>query len=214
MAILAFLWSVATLASFVPALIIIARNRRHFEYYVGCFQLVAGALYSASKALGNTPLLVQQHEWHFLADWLVCAYSCLLCIHLGVVRSEDRNIVLRYAAFTLTLLAKFRDAWEGAWNQAAVVALFAAGPICKYAVYGAPAVLNKRTLAIGLVLLGVSLVLLAGVEVSGRGAVPEGAADAVLGLAHMLGGATSYLLWSAVPCRDRTKKTDQMPSFV
>ena len=210
MAILNLFWQVLTLASFFPALMIIARNRRHFEYYVACFQMVAGAMYSASHALSMT-LFIQQHEWHFLSDWLICAYACLLCIHLLDAQSEDVKIVLRYAAFTATMLAKYRDGWESGWNQGCVIIAFALTTIGTYCIYGAPSALNKRNLAKGAILCGVALILLAA-EVSGRW--DQNASDAMLGIAHMVAGQAALALWSTVPCRDSSKKTDRMPSFV
>ena len=209
--VITFLWSVVTLSSFVPALIIIARNRRHFEFYVGCFQLLAGVMFSASKALDNAPLLIQQHQWHFISDHYTVTYGCLLCVHLMCVQSEDTNIMLRYVAFTAALLAKFRDEWGLPVAQGVVVASFACACVGKYVAIGAPPTLNKRTLAKGLILLGLSLVLLAA-EASGRWS--DTVSGAMLGLAHLVAGICARILWCAVPCRDRTKKTDKMPSFV
>ncbi len=60
--VLTLAWVVATDLAMVPSLQVIKANRRHFELFVGCFQLVAGVAYNASNVAGARVFLAA-HQW-------------------------------------------------------------------------------------------------------------------------------------------------------
>ena len=86
--------TVGTCASFLPGLRLILERKRHFELFVGCFQIVSAVMYSAADALGFR-LLLSSNDWHQISDVLTETYVCLLGIHLMGLRNEDTMHILR-----------------------------------------------------------------------------------------------------------------------
>ena len=126
---LRFLVSVGTCASFLPSLKLIFERRRHFELFVGFFQLMSAVAYSAGDALGTERiLLVPVGDWHQVSDIMTSTYLCLLGIHLLGLRSEDHLHALRYAAFGLSWIAKLADGWGNVTFEAAVFETFLMPP--------------------------------------------------------------------------------------
>ena len=78
---LTFCFEVLTDIAFVPPLMIMHRYRRHFELYVGVFQLTTGFLYNFCNAL-NMNVFLTELQWHALNNILTTTYFLLLLIHL------------------------------------------------------------------------------------------------------------------------------------
>ena len=78
---LTFCFEVLTDVAFVPPLMIMHRYRRHFELYIGVFQLATGFLYNFCNALGTNVFLTEL-QWHALNNILTTTYFLLLLIHL------------------------------------------------------------------------------------------------------------------------------------
>lgn len=78
-----FCFEVVTDMAFLPPLMVMWRYRRHFELYVGVFQLATGILYNVCNAL-NVNLFLTELQWHALNNILTTTYFLLLLIHLQV----------------------------------------------------------------------------------------------------------------------------------
>ena len=103
---------VGSCAAFVPALRCVFLRRRHFESFIGVFQLVAALAYTITDCMGwATLLLVASDDWHRLSDIMSETYVCLIAVHLMGLRDEDHMTLLRYVAFALVWLAKLADGW-------------------------------------------------------------------------------------------------------
>jgi hypothetical protein len=80
---LTFCFEVLTDIAFVPPLVVMHRFRRHFELYIGVFQLATGFLYNFCNAL-NMNVFLSELQWHALNNILTTTYFLLLLIHLQV----------------------------------------------------------------------------------------------------------------------------------
>ena len=103
-----FCFEVLTDVAFVPPLLIMHRYRRHFELYIGVFQLATGFLYNFCNAL-NVNVFLTELQWHGLNNILTTTYFLLLLIHLQANSNPTVDIVLRYAAFTAVWIAQIKD---------------------------------------------------------------------------------------------------------
>ena len=67
--VLTFVFEVLTDLAFIPALAVMASNRRHFELFIGIFQLISGFLYNFCDAL-DTSVVLTELQWHGLNNIL------------------------------------------------------------------------------------------------------------------------------------------------
>jgi len=130
-AMLTFVFEVLTDIAFLPPLMIMHRYRRHFELYIGVFQLATGFLYNFCNALGVKVFLTEL-QWHGLNNILTTTYFLLLLIHLQANSNPTVDIVLRYAAFTCVWIAQIKDEYWNPQYTALVVAAFCIMPVCKF----------------------------------------------------------------------------------
>uniref|UniRef100_A0A7S3F9H8 Uncharacterized protein n=1 Tax=Haptolina ericina TaxID=156174 RepID=A0A7S3F9H8_9EUKA len=128
---LTFCFEVLTDIAFVPPLVVMHRFRRHFELYIGVFQLATGFLYNFCNAL-NMNVFLSELQWHALNNILTTTYFLLLLIHLQANTNPTVDIVLRYAAFTAVWIAQIKDEYWNPWYTALVVAVFCMMPVCKF----------------------------------------------------------------------------------
>lgn len=98
-------------SALAPALLQVAKRRRHFELFIGSFQLLSAILYNASEAI-QMPLFIDNIDWHFINDVTALTFACCLLVHCMGNTSEDTNIVLRYIAFACAWTFKYRDSWD------------------------------------------------------------------------------------------------------
>ncbi|TYZ65016.1 hypothetical protein PybrP1_002331 [[Pythium] brassicae (nom. inval.)] len=215
-----FCFLALTDAAMVPALGVMKRNHRHFELFVGVFQLCIAFCFNAAEAL-RAQLFLRELQWHFISDVLSITYFLLLCVHLMGFRDEDRNIVLRYVAFALSWLMKAKDGWDSTVYEVLLVASYVAGAAYRRLLSTDKSVapLNKEKAKLALLFLALAA-LAGGIPIyfggkGGDGAGDSGALSGVgfgKGCMHLLGGAAFYYAWLAVPCLD-SKKTDIMPTY-
>ena len=128
---LTFCFEVLTDIAFVPPLYIMHRYRRHFELYIGVFQLLTGFLYNFCNAL-NTSVFLTELQWHGLNNILTTTYFLLLLIHLQANSNPTVDIVLRYAAFSAVWIAQIKDGYWNPYWTALVVVAFCMMPVCKF----------------------------------------------------------------------------------
>ena len=129
--VITFCFEVLTDVAFVPPLLVMRQHRRHFELYIGTFQLVTGFLYNFCNAL-NVNVFLTELQWHGLNNILTTTYFLLLLIHLQANSNPTVDIVLRYAAFTAVWIAQIKDEyWNPQWT-AMVVLAFCLMPVCKF----------------------------------------------------------------------------------
>ena len=98
-------------SALAPALIQVARRRRHFELFIGTFQFLSALLYNLSEAL-QMPLFINNIDWHFINDVTGLTFACCLLVHCMSNESENLNILLRYIAFGCAWVFKYRDSWD------------------------------------------------------------------------------------------------------
>lgn len=103
-----FCFEVFTDLAFLPPLVIMHRHRRHFELYIGVFQLVTGFLYNFCNAL-NVQVFLTELQWHALNNILTTTYFLLLLIHLQANADPTVDVVLRYVAFTAVRPARSQN---------------------------------------------------------------------------------------------------------
>jgi hypothetical protein len=197
-----FCFEVLTDIAFLPPLMIMWRYRRHFELYVGIFQLVTGFLYNFCNAL-NVNVFLTELQWHGLNNILTTTYFLLLLIHLQANSNPTVDIVLRYAAFTAVWIAQIKDEYWNPYYTAIVVLAFCLMPVCKFggAMRLPPYDFDKlfRGFFAG---CASAVCFLAGLD------------DSVdpyrifHGLSQMLVGLALYYLWQLVPL-NLAKKTDE-----
>jgi len=128
---LVFCFEVFSDLTFLPPLLIMHRHRRHFELYIGAFQLATGFLYNFCNAL-NVQMFLTELQWHALNNILTTTYFLLLLIHLQANSNPNVDIVLRYIAFTSVWIAQIKDEYWQPFYTALVVAAFSAMPVCKF----------------------------------------------------------------------------------
>lgn len=129
--VITFCFEVLTDIAFLPPLLVMRQHRRHFELYIGIFQLVTGFLYNFCNAL-NVNVFLTELQWHGLNNILTTTYFLLLLIHLQANSNPTVDIVLRYAAFTAVWIAQIKDEyWNPQWT-AMVVLAFCLMPVCKF----------------------------------------------------------------------------------
>lgn len=204
------LFDTATVAAMVPSLRIIYGHKRHFELFVGVFQVVSGVFYNLSVSFGNAPIFLRQDDWHMIADITAEAYICLLCVHLAGFRDEGRNALLRYVGFALCWIVKLRDGWDSVVYEVLVVSAFVATPIVTYArAYSGsrpPLPYRKKALLRGAQLGAAALTLLIVEQVW------DTSFRFFLGMFHMAAGGAAYYCWQILPAMDR-KKIDGLPLY-
>ena len=197
----------STDAAMIPALMVMKRNRRHFECFIGCFQLCVSFMFNASAAL-EANVFLSELDWHFVSDVLSISYALLLFVHLMGFENENLNIMLRYLAFSFTWIAKLKDQWDSNLWQTFLISIYAVGVIVRHAAplqdKKVPVHLGNCNYAlISLGILGLVYIL------SGSYLVESDPFHMIYALYHLSGGAFFYFAWLAIPCRD-TKKYDDL----
>ena len=111
---------VTTDFAMLPALQIMAKNRRHFELFIGSLLIASKTMYNLCQALAFD-VIIEEIEWHFISDVAALSFFILLLIHISSPKSENHNIAMRYLAFSFAWVAKYRDGWDSITSQAIVV---------------------------------------------------------------------------------------------
>ena len=95
----------------LPSLLLIQRNNRHFELFVGSFLFVTKFLYNTSEAI-QLSLYLDEGDWHLMSDILMLSYISLLVIHLISRNNENEDQFLRYLFFSISWIVKIKDQWN------------------------------------------------------------------------------------------------------
>lgn len=203
-----FIVMALTDAAMIPALLVMQRNRRHFELFIGCFHLIISFIFNISGAWGVN-IFLSELEWHFISDVLSITYALVLCVHLMGLPNENQNILLRYLAFALTWIMKVKDQWDSTLFETILIAIYAIMVLIRHFTPptkpGDKISLNAdhaTKAVISLAMLG--LVYL----VSESTFVESDPLSIIYGLYHIIAGALFYYAWLSVPCRDTWKKSD------
>lgn len=213
---LTFLFTCVTDLALIPPLIVMKRFRRHFEMYVGACMLVSAFAYNFLDAMNRGDavekswvLLVEEEDWHRINNVASTTYVCLLMIHLADVKDEDLNVVLRYCAATMVLLAQVMD---GFWMQTShytiyVVVLFCALLIARYvAIAQFPAFWSSHNLLRGVALGGCcGVCFYFGLDDS------HDEFRFALGMSHLFAGLSLTFLWNLIP---RPKRKHDSSAYV
>mmetsp|Transcript_35027 Transcript_35027/g.70753 ORF Transcript_35027/g.70753 Transcript_35027/m.70753 type:complete len:240 (+) Transcript_35027:3-722(+) len=210
---LTFMLTCVTDLALIPPLIVMRRYRRHFEIYVGCVMFVSAFAYNFLDAMNrgdaaekSWELFIKEEDWHRISNVSSTTYICLLLIHLMCMPSPDANIVLRYGAASLVLLAQVKD---GFWMQETyytvyVVGMFVLLLVARYvSVAEMPVYWTSDNL-----LRGAGLGAAAGVCFYFGLDDDHDEFRFAHGLSHLFGGLALTFLWNLVP---RPKKKEEDP---
>eukprot|EP01126_Amoeba_proteus_P012583 TRINITY_DN15185_c0_g2_i1.p1 TRINITY_DN15185_c0_g2~~TRINITY_DN15185_c0_g2_i1.p1 ORF type:complete len:212 (+),score=9.52 TRINITY_DN15185_c0_g2_i1:74-709(+) len=131
-AIATFAFTLANFA-FIPSIFVLARNRRHFEFFIAILQFSSAFLYDASKSFDITLFLPSEH-WHELNNIITTTYGCLLAIHMMANENKTVNTLLSYLAFALVWIAQLKDDYWMVKTQYTVfvASFFASLPFLKH----------------------------------------------------------------------------------
>eukprot|EP00658_Telonema_sp_P-2_P039745 TRINITY_DN28392_c0_g1_i1.p1 TRINITY_DN28392_c0_g1~~TRINITY_DN28392_c0_g1_i1.p1 ORF type:complete len:210 (+),score=42.55 TRINITY_DN28392_c0_g1_i1:216-845(+) len=108
-----FLFEVVSDLALVPSLLLLLRNRRHFEMFIGVGCVSSAVLYNTCNAFQVSIFLTEEH-WHMMNNVLTISYFLFLCIHLAHLKDEMTNIILRYLVFASVTVFQLRD---GFWME-------------------------------------------------------------------------------------------------
>ncbi|KAL3896568.1 MAG: hypothetical protein SGCHY_003990 [Lobulomycetales sp.] len=187
----------------LPALQIVYRNRRHFEMFVGIFHLFTKTCFHVSMAL-DVEIFLHELDWHFISDVMSVSYGLMMLIHLASWPDENMNILLRYMAFALTLILKYRDGWDtAAWEV--TLAVFAAFAVL--ARYNVPIQehtlprINKEFASLTGVAMAIGFTLFLMQETEILYSDDSWLSVVVGGVMNVIGGAGVYFGWQCVPVR-------------
>lgn len=217
-AIIKFLVLALTDLSMLPALTLMLENKRHFEVFIGTFQLIISFLFNFFESIGVS-FFLEELEWHRLSDILTLTYAMLLCIHIMSISNEDVNIILRYAAFACCWLAKLKDQWDSTIFETIIVVIFVSGAV--FRVVDSRFRLISR-LHIGrphynweffvralILLLAAALGFLIHQTVSFTGMLSH----LLLGIVHICFGGSVYYFWKAVPLQIKKNDDFVLPTY-
>lgn len=209
--ILTFMLTCCTDLALVPPLLIMRRYKRHFEIYVGVMMLVSAFAYNFLNAMNrgdaedkSWDFIVSEGDWHRISNVTSTVYICLLFIHLACINNEDVNMMLRYSAATLVLLAQVKD---GFWMEETcytiyVVASFGVGLFVRYALHWqVPVYWTSANL-----MRGLGLGALTGISFYFGLDDHHDEFRVAHGMSHLFGGLALAFLWKLVP---RPKKKDE-----
>jgi hypothetical protein len=205
---LRFLFEVLTNFFFIPSIVPLARHRRHFQLFVGVTQLIAAFFYSVCDYTGAS-LFIAPINWHFMSDVLSLTYACLLLIHMSAFEDEEVNIVLRYLAFFLSWLFKYRDSWDSTIWESLLVAAFLG--VLTYSHLSRE---DRRRRFKNQHLQQALIAASAGLAFFG-GQLMFHLTDAhriLMGLYHACAGYACYEFWQVLPPPARGKKLDDVTS--
>jgi hypothetical protein len=185
----------------------VRRYRRHFELFIGAFQLGTGFLYNFCNAL-NVSVFLTEQQWHGLNNILTTTYFLLLLIHLQANSNPTVDIMLRYAAFTAVWIAQIKDGDSNPQWTALVVLAFCIMPVCKFGGAMRLPPYSAEKLCKGLFAgLGATVCFLLGLD------------DALdpfrlfHGLSQALVGLALFYLWQLVPLSLQKKDYDLLLSY-
>ena len=227
-----FAVSVGSCLAFMPALRLMAQRRRHFEVFIGVFQLLSAVMYSGCDALGSQRgFFVARDDWHRISDITTETSVCFICIHLYGLRHEDTMIWLRYLAFGGSWLAKLADGWGSVVFETVFLSGFVV-PASALAIQGllfAPGHLKGVFAFFPYPLSSPITAFLDRTLAYDLKVVPYAAASVIVGvvflaaelrfdvplrllnaIAHCFFGLSAYFLWKLLPCYD---KSDALPTF-
>jgi len=200
-----FLFAVGSDCALVPSLLVTAKNRKHFEVFVGFSAIVTGFLYNACDAL-DVSLFLTQDEWHRINNVMGITYCALLAVYLMCNTSNDWNTLLRYNAFASVTVAQVRD---GFWMERSqwsvlVIAAYALLPILKFAKLKCVPAFHRQKTRNGLAFAAIAAAFFVmGLDETND---PFRISHSI---AHVFMGATLYNLWGIAPTPEAlSKKSD------
>ena len=206
-----FFLAVGSDFALVPSLYVTARNRKHFEVFVGFSAICTGFLYNACDAL-DVSLFLTKDEWHKINNVMAITYCALLAVYLMCNSSNDWNTLLRYNAFGCVTIAQVRD---GFWMERSqwsllVITFYAMLPIVKFLrLRQIPAYRRKKTKRGLLCAFAAAIFFAMGLDENND---PFRLWHSV---AHVFMGLTLYHLWGIAPSVDgrhgrRKRKNDRI----
>jgi len=207
---LTFLFAVCSYSSLVPSLLVTARNRKHFEVFVGLVAIVSGFLYNTCDAL-HVSLFLNMDEWHRINNVMAITYIALLSVYIMNNESADWNTLLRYTAFASVTVAQVKDGFwmDNSQYTVMVVSVYALLPLMKFVkLQRIPKFRRDKTKG------GLAFAALAAIFfILGLDELND-PFRLCHSIAHVFMGAALYLLWAIVPLTANLKKSDKPLSSI
>ncbi|KAJ3307233.1 hypothetical protein HDV03_001718 [Kappamyces sp. JEL0829] len=193
------------------------RNKRHFELFIGVFQLLSKTLYNLCQAL-QVGMFLDEGDWHFISDILSLSYLVMLLVHLISMPNENMNHILRYLGFGLSWVAKVKDQWKSGFWEAMVAIAFLGFAAMRYTAphfqHSRPKI-HMQHAQQGLAGAGVGFLLFLVLEwfrFDDQTRLNRVVHALVAGAVNLASGFAIYHLWQTVPIR-KFKDDDVIPSY-
>jgi hypothetical protein len=194
-----FFTEVVTDFMFLPALVPLAKQKRHFPMAVALAQLLATLMYNLSDALASK-LFIERIQWHFMSDVLTLTYFLHVLVHLEQA-DEETSAILRYLGFFLAWIFKMRDAWDSKVWEAGLVVLYVLGLVRAHVMHPE----RRRRLAAERASRGIGSATLGFVFFALSQALPD-PYKLLIGAAHVCAGFALFELWSCFPAAAHEKR--------
>jgi len=207
---LTFLFTVISDCALVPSLLVTARNRKHFEVFVGLAAILTGFLYNACDAL-DVSLFLTQDEWHRINNVMAITYVALLSVYIMNTENADWNTLLRYNAFACVTIAQVKDGFwmDNSQYTIVVVAFYALLPLMKFTIQKRIPKFRRDKTKGGLAFAALAVVFF----MLGLDELND-AFRICHSIAHLFMGAALYSLWAIVPLKAGAKKRDKALSGI
>lgn len=195
-------FELATDTAFIPGLVMMARRGRHFEFFIGVFQLYTSFCYNLCDAL-DINFFLSHTQWHGLNNIMSVTLGSFVLIYLMGNRNEMRDHLLRYVSFAAIWLFQIKDGFwmERSQFTAVIPVLLAVMLLAKAAI--SPPGYNRPKLA-----RGIGSTALGGVFFYASLQDKTDPYRALHGLAQCAIGAALYFFWQSIPINNYKKSDD------
>eukprot|EP00040_Diaphanoeca_grandis_P023278 m.126325 g.126325 ORF g.126325 m.126325 type:complete len:222 (-) comp29196_c0_seq1:94-759(-) len=199
---LKMVFDVFTDIAFVPGFAVIAKRGRHFETWIGVFQLLTSICYNLCDAF-DTDFFLPLEEWHKLNNIMSVTLGSFTLIYMMGNRKEARDHVLRYCSFGAIWLFQIKDKyWMDETQYTAIVPVVLFALLALKLLKGPPAY-NKPKLY-----RGVIGIVLAAVFFHGSLNDTTDPFRVLHGLSQVAVGGALYFLFQCIPINNYKKFDD------
>ena len=189
--------------SMFPAILLIQRNHRHFELYIGIFHFLSKLFYNSCQAL-QINIFLDEGDWHFISDVLGLSYFSLLVVHLISSDDENHAHLLRYLGFSLSWIVKIKDQWDSVFYEAILIFVMFGLVVWRYSQPVAPKLDKENGLKlVFFVGLGsLAYLILETAEFNDRTRSQRILHAVISGFLNVCAGGTMFYGWKTVPIKD------------
>lgn len=147
-----FVFEVLTDVSLLPSLVIIYRRRRHWDFFIGAFQLLCSLMYNVCDSL-DVSLFLGKQDWHRLTNVSGLAYGVNVIVYLMMNGNESMDQLFRYSTFAALWIAQIKDEYWMEETQYTLLVIFIMLMLCAIKLFARGRLLfnmfDKRALKFG-----------------------------------------------------------------